>query len=895
MIKELWTSIRRARWERQMARAVEMHNLGISSGATSKLIPFLLEGRELPERSEFARLADEGYRKNAIIYACVREISQTAAEPELLGLNVLPDGEEIPLERSHPLSRLLREPNADQDAFEFGELLVTQLQVAGNAFIWKIRPQPEAPPAAVELIRPDIVGILPGRTRAEGKVRAYTVDVNGEKFEIPARDIIHIKLPDPTEEFWGLSPIFVLARYGDIDAQATEFLRGFFLNRGIPAGLIKVNKVLQKPERERIKEQWKEQAQGLTGWHTVSVFDQDFTYQALATGLKDMELDPIFSQTEVRICMTYGVPPILIGAKAGLDRSTFSNFGEARSTFWTDTVLPMYTRIGGRLTRMLAVEFGEDLRIKYDTSNVTALQEDQESARKFALEGWNGGMLTRNQAFASVDMPEEDDGDVYKLSTTSVIVPREQVLDLAFLAGESIRDAAQQGRAEGEDEQLDEGQTVETEERLKGYIWEALKAMVAEGKLSLSNPAQPEVTQLSDPATTPQEERKTPNPFFREDTSAEWDAWWAEWSRKWLDEELQDIHSCCGEIRFGAQETWTRFTDDDADEPEWRLVHRRADARIRDLMDVVLKATNETAAQLDDQLFLNAIRDGDIDRALTAIDWQGVGGQIIEDELTPILQDLTNQVGQDSIGFVPASRLGEGVLFDEQNPRVQASLTNQIGNMISGLNSQQVTTLRRVVEDLTDGRLPFETAVDTIKQHVGLNTRQSRALVSLHDRLLEAGLSSDEISTALTKAHNQMIDFRAELIARTESINAASEGQRLSWIQLRDEGVLSDDDTRKFWVTTPDDRLDQAQCAPVPSLNPNGRRVDEPFVTPSGDRQSPTLHPLCRCSQSLVFMDVDGGFIGNRPGFDEDGNATDLDDDGRAVVDRIVTDREGQL
>ena len=45
--------------------------------------------------------------------------------------------------------------------------------------------------------------------------------------------MIHLRLPDVFDEFWGLSPLYVLMKYGDIDVQATDFLRSYFLNRDV--------------------------------------------------------------------------------------------------------------------------------------------------------------------------------------------------------------------------------------------------------------------------------------------------------------------------------------------------------------------------------------------------------------------------------------------------------------------------------------------------------------------------------------------------------------------------------------------------------------------------------------------------------------------------------------
>ena len=67
---------------------------------------------------------------------------------------------------------------------------------------------------------------------------------------------------------------------------------------------------------------------------------------------------------------------MLVGVKAGLDRSTFHNMGEARRFFWENTMLSLYRRIESKLAADLTPEFAgpsDDLRILFDFSQVRAL------------------------------------------------------------------------------------------------------------------------------------------------------------------------------------------------------------------------------------------------------------------------------------------------------------------------------------------------------------------------------------------------------------------------------------------------------------------------------------------------------------------------------------------
>jgi len=85
---------------------------------------------------------------------------------------------------------------------------------------------------------------------------------------------------------------------------------------------------------------------------------------------------------------------------------------------------------------------------------------------------------------------------------------------------------------------------------------------------------------------------------------------------------------------------------------------------------------------------------------------------------------------------------------------------------------------------------------------------------------------------------------RANLIARHESMLAASEGQRQGWDQAVDEGLLTGDEKR-VWIATGDEKV----CPICEELD--GKRADldgeyEPGV------EGPPAHVMCRCTEGIA-------------------------------------------
>jgi SPP1 gp7 family putative phage head morphogenesis protein len=102
----------------------------------------------------------------------------------------------------------------------------------------------------------------------------------------------------------------------------------------------------------------------------------------------------------------------------------------------------------------------------------------------------------------------------------------------------------------------------------------------------------------------------------------------------------------------------------------------------------------------------------------------------------------------------------------------------------------------------------------------------------------------------LAKQIGELIDDpdRAELIARTETMRAANQGQLEAWDQAEEQGLLTGDE-KKEWITTPDDRLCPI-CEPL-----DGIQVDRDgtFDVDGEQLDGPPAHPRCRCTTALAL------------------------------------------
>lgn len=121
-------------------------------------------------------------------------------------------------------------------------------------------------------------------------------------------------------------------------------------------------------------------------------------------------------------------------------------------------------------------------------------------------------------------------------------------------------------------------------------------------------------------------------------------------------------------------------------------------------------------------------------------------------------------------------------------------------------------------------------------------------------------LPEGTIRKATLSYRRRTIKYRAETIARDQSLEALSKGQDVAMGQHIDTGSIQEKDVLQFWLNAGDKRVRDSHRM-VPVMNRQGVRRGRHFLTPLGpllrprDRSSPGSLPenviQCRCSLSI--------------------------------------------
>ena len=371
--------------------------------ATASLIAFERIGEPVWSARDVGTFAREGFMQNAIVYRCVRMISEAAAAIPLL----LYEGDaEI---EKHPFLDLIAKPSYDQTSADFLESWYGYLLVAGNSYVEAVAVDGQL--RELHALRPDRMKVVAG---AQGWPEGfeYTVDGATHRFDsepVPGvRPILHVRLFHPLNDYYGMSPIEAAAVAIDIHNAAAKWNKALLDNAARPSGaLVYASRdgKLTDDQFARLKAELETSFQGARNAGRPMLLEGGLDWKALSMSPKDMDFIEAKNGAAREIALALGVPPMLLGIPGD---NTYSNYQEASRAFWRQTVLPLVNRTTKAFSTWLAPAFGEGLMLKPDLDQVEALASERDALWS-RLE--KASFLTGNEKRTAAGYPEHAGGD----------------------------------------------------------------------------------------------------------------------------------------------------------------------------------------------------------------------------------------------------------------------------------------------------------------------------------------------------------------------------------------------------------------------------------------------------------------------------------------------------
>ena len=199
--------------------------------------------------------------------------------------------------------------------------------------------------------------------------------------------------------------------------------------------------------------------------------------------------------------------------------------------------------------------------------------------------------------------------------------------------------------------------------------------------------------------------------------------------------------------------------------------------------------------------------------------------------------------------------VGIDVTFNVQDPEALQAIDAYTGRQITAISQTTREAVQGIVTRTFNNGLPLAQQIAEIAEVVGLTGQQALSLSHFRDGLREAGEKPQRITALVEQKAKALRRQRAEVIARSESMQAIHVGQFERTAQSIRENLLDASRVKRFWIIAADERLCPI-CAAIPGSNSDGVGQNELFVTAVGALPYPPAHPLCRCTISLKVSDL---------------------------------------
>ncbi|NUS27520.1 MAG: phage portal protein [Streptomyces sp.] len=324
-----------------------------------------------------------GYANSAVAYRCVAAIADNGSSVPLVVRR--PDGEAI---EPHPVAHLFnKKPNPLMSARVFKSLLLQQLELAGQSFVWLDRGETGLGDVTEMHLVFDQVDVIVDKPLMQRPTTANVIGFvirrgDGTQFPVLPEEMLWLRYAHPWDPL-GCLPPWKAARHAvDMDAFAREWQRSSYANGGRPSNVVYLGD-MNETEYNQTVAAWKASVRGpenagkslfvrsqpgsggQNGGKGIAVERMTFTPE-------EMEYLESRMANAAEVMLAFGIPHDYLAGG-----TTYENRSAARTTLWSDTLTPKLETIGSEIDLRMLPNDAEEA--EFDLSTVDALQEAQDS------------------------------------------------------------------------------------------------------------------------------------------------------------------------------------------------------------------------------------------------------------------------------------------------------------------------------------------------------------------------------------------------------------------------------------------------------------------------------------------------------------------------------------
>jgi len=311
---------------------------------------------------------------------------------------------------SHPVNKLLEHPNDQQAGSEFMYNLATDISLGGNGLIYDLKSQ--LIPVPFERVRMNF------NSSAGTVLENYMITTMFNEDGMPVfdkssmlikpDDMIHVRRPNPSSMWWGLSPFIPGRRAVLFNRYSTEYLLNYYIKGAHPGMALEMSEAANEKNALRLLRSFEQAYTGRRNQRRPLILPKGVTAKAIGDSLGDQQLKDYVQNNREVILALLDIPKQVVSLQeaGGLGSKEFDS---AIRQFWQGTLKTTMRLICGALNKKLADRLGDGYFIDFDLSDVEALRDDLYA--KADLIQRKLEYMTLNEVRAEIELPPLHGGD----------------------------------------------------------------------------------------------------------------------------------------------------------------------------------------------------------------------------------------------------------------------------------------------------------------------------------------------------------------------------------------------------------------------------------------------------------------------------------------------------
>ena len=185
---------------------------------------------------------------------------------------------------------------------------------------------------------------------------------------------------------------------------------------------------LNEVQARALKDKFRQQYQGSDNAGDVIITPKKLSWVNFGLNASDVSLIEQYNASIKDLCNIYQVPVVLLN---NTESSTYNNVIEAKKSLYQNAIIPELNKIKDELNRWLVPQFGENLYLDFDYTDISELQPEME---KVVTQMSNAWWVTPNEKRAAmnygIDEENEEMNDYY--IPANLMTSKEEVIEEDF-------------------------------------------------------------------------------------------------------------------------------------------------------------------------------------------------------------------------------------------------------------------------------------------------------------------------------------------------------------------------------------------------------------------------------------------------------------------------------